>query len=71
MSSSAGAVWDKTSGDKTFSGSIVSWAAFDGARGLGIVEANAGGYEQHVKLGDGSIVTDGWKTGGTSGFPNW
>lgn len=71
MASSAGAVWDKTTNLKTFSGSVASWAAFDGAMGTGIVEANAGGYEQHVKLGDGIIITDGWKAGGSNGFPDW
>lgn len=62
--------------DDVFAGSVDSWAAFKGARGAGIVEANAGSVEQHVRLDTDGIVTSGWQaptytTGSTGGFPNW
>jgi hypothetical protein len=80
MASSADMTRDVIGGqngvDDVFAGSVTSWAAFEGARGAGIVEANAGSYEQHVRLDTDGIVTGGWQAPAytadtTGGFPNW
>lgn len=68
-----------------FSGTVTSFAGFDGGRGTGVIEANAGGFENHVMVlqGQGNkvpdIITSGftpaeyWTTVQTNqkGFPYW
>ena len=61
MASTAGMTVDEICG-VTFSGSVTSFAGFDGGRGTGVIEANAGGFENHVMVltqNNPQIITEG------------
>lgn len=64
-----------------FSGSVTSFAGFDGGRGTGVIEANAGGFENHVMVlqNNPQVITTGWTPAqdwqivraAGQGFPYW
>lgn len=49
--------------DPVFSGSVTSFAGFSGGRGTGIIEANAGGFENHVMVHADKVWTEGFLPG--------
>jgi hypothetical protein len=79
MGSSAGMTLDVLTGSPVFSGSVTSFAGFSGGRGTGVIEANAGGFENHVMVHDGNVWTEGFLPGslytsvqtGNNYFPVW
>lgn len=77
MASTAAMKVDEVTG-AVFSGTVTSFAGFDGGRGTGVIEANAGGFENHVMVHNNGVWTQGfqnavaWNTVPAAGyFPYW
>lgn len=64
--------------DPVFSGTVTSFAGFSGGRGTGVIEANAGAFENHVMVHTNGVYTgnfikaEPWATvPGAGAFPVW
>lgn len=56
-----------------FSGTVTSFAGFSGGRGTGVIEANAGAFENHVMVHTGNVYTGNFIPGMylAPTFPYW
>ena len=61
MGASAGFELADYDSEPVFFGDVTSYAGFWGGHGNGIIEANAGGFENHVMVHNDGIWTGGWE----------